>query len=160
MKTRINPLKKTILFLVLLLCFYAAYAQNSEVPVRSAIESRKFVFDAQTVLPNAARARQISGEGYEVRVSGDSLVSYLPYFGRVYSAPLNGEGGIKFTSTKFDYAVKNRKRGGWEIELQPNDITDVRKLVLTVFENGSATLRAMSNNRQPISFNGTVRAAL
>lgn len=160
MKTRINFFRKTLLVLMFPLCFGAAYAQNSEGSVKSAIEGRKFVFNAQTVLPNAARSQQISGEGYEVRVSGDSLVSYLPYFGRVYSVPLNGEGGIKFTSTKFGYAVKNRKRGGWEIELQPNDVADVRKLVLTVFENGSATLRAMSNNRQPISFNGTVRAVL
>lgn len=158
MKARINFVNKGILFLLLILCCSVANAQNEGTSVKSAIESRQFIFDAQTVLPTSARARQVNGEGYSVQVSGDSLVSHLPYFGRAYAASFGGEGGIRFTSTQFGYKIKNRKRGGWEIELEPKDVTDFRKFILTVFENGSALLRALSNNRQPISFNGTVRA--
>lgn len=158
MKAQINLFIKAALFLFLTLHFSAIHAQDNEASIKAAIEGRQFIFDAQTVLPTSARARQVGGEGYGMRVNGDSLVSYLPYFGRVYSAPLGSEGGIKFTSVKFDYAVKNRKRGGWEIRLQPKDVSDFREFVLTVFENGSASLRALSNNRQPISFNGAVRA--
>ena len=156
MKTRINLYKTPFLFLLVMLCFGAAQAQDDSNLVKDAVAARQFVFDAQKVLPTGARARQVSGERYNLRVSGDSLVSYLPYFGRAYSTSYNGESGIKFTSTDFDYSVKNTKRGGWEISLRPKDVTDFREFVLTVFENGSAMLRALSNNRQPISYNGTV----
>lgn len=160
MKTRMNSFIKTVFFFLLLFCFGATYAQDNSASVKAAIEARQFVFEAETVLPTSGRTRQVGSEGYSVRVSGDSLASNLPYFGRAFSAPLSGEGGIRFISTNYTYAVKNRKRGGWELELQPKDVTDLRKFQLTVFENGSATLRALSNNRQPISFNGTVRAVL
>ncbi len=158
MKSEIGSCIKPLLFVLLLFCVEAGQAQDENTSIKSAIESRRFAFDAQTVTPAAGRTRQIAGERYSIRVSGDSLVSELPYFGRAFSAPLSGGGGIRFTSVKYNYAIKNRKRGGWDIELQPGDVTDLRKFVLTVFENGSATLRALSNNRQPISFNGTVHA--
>jgi hypothetical protein len=158
MNTTTNRFIVYIIFLLLAGCAVAGNAQNENASVKAAVEAKQFVFDAQTIVPTGARARQVGGEGYRLRVSGDSLISDLPYFGRAYSASYNGEGGIKFKSASFDYAVKNRKRGGWEIALRPNDVSDFREFVLTVFDNGSAQLRALSNNRQPISYNGTVTA--
>jgi hypothetical protein len=156
MKTRINQIKKTMVLVLLVLGFGAASAQEEQALVKDAIEAKQFVFEAQTALPTAASMRQLSGEGYRLRVSGDSLVAHLPYFGRVYSSLYNGDGGYKFTSTQNNYKVKHLKRGGWDITLQPKDITDVREIQLTVSENGTAMLRVLSNNRQPISYNGRV----
>lgn len=157
MKTHIKNVKKAVLFLFLFIGFGAVHAQDSSA-VRTALETKHFLFKAQTVLPTVGRMRQLTGEDYQVRVSGDSTVSYLPYFGRAYSASMTGEGGIKFTSTQFDYTVKARRKGGWDITLRPKDVSDVRELFLTVSESGNATLRATTNNRQPISYNGTVEA--
>lgn len=158
MKTSLNAVKKTVLVLLLTICFGGVQAQDT-TSVKSALEAKQFVFKARTMLPAAGGARQLSGENYEVRVSGDSLVTYLPYFGRAYTAPIGNEGGLKFTSTTFDYVVKGKRKGGWDVTLRPKDATDVRELSLSVSENGFASLRALSNNRQPISFNGTVTAA-
>jgi hypothetical protein len=102
-------------------------------------------------------SRQSTSE-YDLRISGDSLVSYLPYFGRAYSAPAPGErGGFNFTSSKFDYVIVPRKKG-WEINIKPKDVNDVREFALSVSEKGYATLRALSNNRQPISYTGYIAA--
>jgi hypothetical protein len=94
---------------------------------------------------------------YDLRIFGDSLISYLPYFGRAYTAPLPGErGGYNFTSSTFDYLIKDKRKGGWEITIKPKDVTDFREFFLVISENGYGTLRAMSNNRQPISYYGYI----
>lgn len=36
--------------------------------------------------------------------------------------------------------------------------TDVNTMILTVFDNGNATLQVTFNNRQAISYNGNVKA--
>jgi Domain of unknown function (DUF4251) len=121
--------------------------------VQNMINSKKFTFRAQSVLPMSGMSRQLTSE-YEVKFIGDSVVAYLPYYGRAYSAPYGGEGGIDFTSTQFEYKAKPRKKGGWDISIRPKDTKDVRELNLIVSENGSANLQVSSNNRQPISFQG------
>jgi hypothetical protein len=151
MKTQIILFKTLVFFFLLIFCFNDGYAQEGKASLKSAIENKRFVFTAQTVLPTGGGMRQVSGENYDVRVFGDSLIAYLPYFGRAYAAPVGDEGGgIKFTSTHFDYSFKNKKKGGWEIFIKPKDTRDLREFMLSVSEKGYASLRAISNNRQPI----------
>ena len=123
--------------------------------VQNAIQSKQFVFKAQTVLPMTGISRQLTTE-YDVKLLGDSVIAYLPYFGRAYSVTYGERGGIDFTSTKFDYNIKQRKKGGWDVTIKPNDGKDIQELNFTISENGSATLQVTSNNRQPISFNGYI----
>ena len=132
------------------------YAQDKVTAVKNMVESQNFVFKAQTVQPTNGRTRQLTSE-YDLKVLKDSIIAYLPYFGRAYSPPVNpSEGGIQFTSTEFEYKKTNRKKGGWDIQIKPKAGKDVRQLDLTISENGSAYLVVSSNNRQSISFNGYV----
>jgi hypothetical protein len=92
-----------------------------------------------------------------VRLSADTVVTDLPYFGRAFVAPMNpSEGGIHFTSTQFTYTIDERKKGGWDITILPKDAKDVRQMFLTVSREGYATLRVSSNNRQNIGFSGYI----
>jgi hypothetical protein len=157
MKTKQHRIRAAIFFLSFAFSFNAVLAQDNTGSVQSAIENKRFSFSVQSVVPMRGALRQDNWVGYGIGVAGDSLVADLPYFGRAFSAPLgNNGGGIRFTSTNFDYAVKNRRKGGWEITMLPKDATDLQQFVLTVSEGGNATLRALSNNRQPISYNGKV----
>ncbi|MBC7828583.1 MAG: DUF4251 domain-containing protein [Chitinophagaceae bacterium] len=127
---------------------------DKEASVKPMIDAQRYVFKAQSVHPSRGRVVQLTSE-YDLSVSGDTVRSYLPYFGRAYSAPLDGRGGgIDFLSRDFEYNQKERKKGGWDISIKPRDINDVRELFLTVFDNGTASLRVSSSNREPISFNG------
>jgi hypothetical protein len=124
--------------------------------VKSFIESKEFTFKARTVLPMTGGSRQLT-TGYDMRFLGDSIVSYLPYFGRAYTATLGSEsGGIEFTSTRFDYKAKPRKKGGWDVTIKPKDVKEVQEMDFTISDDGSASLRVTSTNRQPISFYGNV----
>jgi hypothetical protein len=163
-------LKLLFVFMMALGCLTVVNAQSSKQQkrtdaVKTMIDGVNYVFKATYVNPQRGPGRALTSE-YDVVVSKDTVVAYLPYFGRAHVAPINpysNEGGIKFTSTKFDYKVTTGKKGGWEILIKPKgnnigDMKDVQQLKLTVSSSGYATLFVLSTNRDPISFNGTVEA--
>jgi hypothetical protein len=139
-------------------CSNEVYAQNKtddEATVSRIVTEQNFTFKAQTVMPTTGRTRQLTSN-YDFTVAKDSVSSWLPYFGRAFQAPLDpSKGGIQFTSTDFDYSTGQRN-DGWEITIKPKDTRDVQQVFLTVFKNGTATLRVSSISRQPISFGGFI----
>jgi hypothetical protein len=123
------------------------------------IEEKEFVFVANSAIPLRGRTIPQLNYPYDLRISGDSVVAELPYFGRAFVAPIDPTaGGIRFISTTNEYIVQPRKKGGWDIIIKPTPSgrTDVRQLALTVFDNGQATLRVTNTNRDPISFHGYI----
>ena len=149
-----------IFIFLLLSTFAVANAQEkNETSAQQLIESKNFVFKAESVNPTRGRFRQLTSE-YDLVVAVDTVVAFLPYFGRAYSAPISpSEGGIKFTSSDFEYAVKKvdkKKKSSWEVFIRPKNAHDVQELYLTIFDNSRATLRVNSVNRESISFNGYI----
>ncbi len=165
MKTTKIIIKKLLFILI----FIAAVtnisnAQNSKQDkqdtkktiVKNLIDSQNFIFVPQTVSPLRGGIRELTSY-YDLEVSKDTIISYLPYFGRAYTAPLNpSEGGINFTSTNFDYKVIPGKKGAWDISIKPKNDVNVQELLLRVFDNSLASLNITSQNRDPISFQGHI----
>ncbi|WP_163356139.1 DUF4251 domain-containing protein [Dysgonomonas sp. 25] len=140
-------------------CKTGTTTQKTDTEYAQVIAQGTFTFSAQHVIPTRGTSRYLSGD-YSVRLSGDTLDVYLPFFGRAYSAPMNlGEGGYKFVSTDFDYEVTSQKKGMYTVTVTPNDITnnDIQGTVLffDLGTNGYGSLRVRSNNREMISFTGT-----
>ena len=130
--------------------------EKSELTTQQMLETKNFIFKAQTVNPQRGRLRQLTSE-YDVVVTNDTVIAFLPYFGRAYSAPINpSEGGIKFTSGKFGYSVAAGKKKSWTLKIKPDDIKDVQDLYFTIFDNKKATLLVNSLNRESILFNGYI----
>ena len=126
--------------------------------IRKSIEAQNYTFEANYVLPQRGGGHILTSE-YDLRVTKDSVISYLPFFGRLYFDPPTGpnEGGIKFTSTKFKYEIKDKKKGGWEINIKPSDVKNLDRLLLNVSVDGYATLSVTSINRDFITFDGFIR---
>lgn len=83
--------------------------------VNQRVNDFDFTFKATYAYPTGFRSIYLS-PFYDVKVNPDTIRSYLPYYGRAYVASMDpSEGGIKFTSTDFDYqVVPGRKKGtGW-----------------------------------------------
>ena len=130
--------------------------QDKQAVIKNIVESQQYVFKAQFVSPMTGQQRTLTSD-YDLTVSKSAVTSYLPFFGRAYSAPIDpAQGGIKFTSTKFQYIKEENKKDGWDITIIPKDASDVQKLYLHISSNGYATLQVTSINRQPISFNGSI----
>jgi hypothetical protein len=165
MKMISNLIKALPFFMMALtVCLHPVHAQDStkdnkaskESSIKNMVDARNYVFVAQTALPVTGGMRQLTSY-YDLKVSKDTIVSALPYFGRAYTAPIDPtEGGINFTSTKFDYTTTERKKGGWDVSIKTKDGKDAQQLFLTISENGYAALQVTSNNRQAISFNGYI----
>jgi hypothetical protein len=156
MKSTYLLFRMSILFFFITYCFaQMSFAQDSTKSIRSKIEGKDFVFKAQTATPAKGGIRQLTSD-YDLKIKGDSLISYLPYYGRAYAGADLNEGGIQFTSTKFDYKMKAKSKGGWDITIKPKDTRDVNQMTLSISENGYSYLTVISNNRQTISFNGYI----
>jgi hypothetical protein len=124
---------------------------------RKAVETKNYIFKARTATPQRGGFRQLTSE-YDFVVKPDTIVSYLPYYGRSFSAPINpSDAGLQFTSKNYEYSVKNKKKNRWEIIIKPKDVTRIRDLNLTVFDNGRASLRVNSNDREAITFDGYLK---
>lgn len=152
-------MEKLKIFLVFFIIMFggipALKAQEKDAAeIQQMIDTKNFIFKAETANPQSGRTRQLTPE-YDLTISRDKLICFLPYYGRAYNAPVSSEGGIKFTSIDFTYDIKQVKKG-WEITMVPKDVTDVHQMFLAAFANGKATLQVTSNNRQNISFNGYI----
>ena len=117
---------------------------------------KRYSFVPQSMMPMKGKTRQING-GFSLDVKGDSLVVYLPYIGESYTAPIgSSEPGYNFTSTSYDYTVKEGKKNRYEVSIKVKDKFSGTEFNLTVFDNNSASLQATSNNKQGISYNGYI----
>lgn len=159
-----NTLNKWHKILLLAVCSLVAIApamaqdinEEKEAKVEQMLQNQNFVFKAQSASPMRGRTVQLTSD-YDVVVSKDKVSTFLPYFGRAYSAQAyTGEGGIKITTTEFDYDVENKKKKRWNVIIEPKDESGVQQLLLSVSENGYATLQVISTNRDAISFNGYI----
>jgi hypothetical protein len=162
MKTLI---KLFLVFAVAMGALNVALAQTKaekQTAIKNMVDNKNYVFEANYALPMRGGQKQLTSD-YDLRVSKDSIIAYLPYYGRAYMAPVDPtEGGIKFTCTNFSYTTKLRKNGTWDITIKPRDknITDwrdVQELTMNISPNGYASLQVVSSNRDPISFDGDIR---
>jgi hypothetical protein len=130
-------------------------AEQKALRVRDKVEAFNFTFEALTAQSMRFNLVHLSPD-YTLKVSKDTLKAYLPYFGQAYTAPLNStEGGIKFTSTKFERKVVLGKHvGNWKITFKTLDTPEPLNLYLEIWGNGSAHLNVNDPNRQSISFDG------
>lgn len=125
--------------------------------VSGMLDSKNFVFVAEKVSPMSGRTRILTSS-YDVTVSKDSVISYLPYFGRAYSAPIDpSDVSTHFTSTNFEYKITETKKGRWNVLINPKDVSQIQELSFTVFENGSTTLNLLSTSKSPISYSGYIK---
>jgi hypothetical protein len=161
--------KFSLLFLTMSLLFAAivlpaaAFGQKSKkdsiqvATITALVESKHYIFKARSVTPMGGRMRQLTSD-YGLKVSHDTIISDLPYFGRAYSTTMNSsDAGIQFTSKDFEYVVTPKKKGnGWDINIKFKDTKDVKQMQLSIFDNGSSSLQVISNSRQSISFDGDI----
>jgi hypothetical protein len=145
-----------ITMLLSVLSAFSLKAQDSATAaqVKNMIESKKYSFEPTSLTPSKGSTRQLTSL-YELKMIGDSLFCDLPYFGRAYNVAYSGDGGFKFSSTDFDYSTKS-KNGKWDIVIKTKSSGNSRQFYLTIFNNGTASLRVLSNDRDPISYYGNL----
>lgn len=145
---------KAVLLFAFIITGSGALNAQLEAQIKKTISDKQYVFTAQTYSSSSVVLQTLVVD-YEMRVMGDSLKTNLPYFGRSYTAQIaTTDGGIKFTSTKYDYLAEEKKKGRWEITITPKDDRSVQKMFLTVYPDATASLVVQSPGRETMSFKG------
>lgn len=131
-------------------------ASIKEAKVKKEVEAGRFRMVMNQVHPMRGNMISLTSE-YTLTLTKDSAISYLPYFGRAYSAPMGSEGGIKFAEPVQNKKVAfNAKKESYVYSFKVRAKDDTYQFFITIWLNGSATVSVTSNNRQPIDFTGDI----
>ena len=145
---------KAVLVFAFIITGAGALHAQLEAQIKKTISDKQYIFTAQTYSSSSVVLQTLVVD-YELRVMGDSVKGNLPYFGRSYTAQIaQTDGGIKFTSTKYEYLAQEKKQGRWEITITPKDDRSVQKMFLTVYPDATASLIVQSPGRETMSFKG------
>lgn len=125
--------------------------------VATALQQRRYSIDIQQMTPRRGGLRPVS-YGFSLAVKGDTLVSYLPYFGRVYSVPYAGSGkGLNFTGRIREYTDEQPKPGVRRVRLKVANEEDAYLFAINVYDSGQATIDLQARERESVSYSGEVR---
>lgn len=167
-----KTLKKLLMLAAVFTAAHASAQTDKETTIKL-VDSKAFTFNATSAQPlanaelNAILSRmpggqgagniQLSGSMYDLKITKDSVVAYLPYYGRAYTATMNpDDNGIRFNSKDFVYKAERKKKGNWIITINPKDVRNGQRLTLNVGTTGYAMLNVIDNNRQAITFSGYI----
>lgn len=123
-----------------------------EQAVEDNLAAKDYTILIQLMIPARGSSRAVSN--YSVRVSGDTLVSYLPYFGEARNLPYGGGKGLDFTARIGQYRDIPTADGGHEVNIRLSNDEDVFQYTILVSRSGSAFVTVSSRNRETISYTG------
>lgn len=121
--------------------------------VNEALDARRYTIDVNYVYPQRMSSRHLS-YGYSLRISGDSIYSYLPFFGRAYSIPYGGGEGLHFSAPISKYVSKREKKDMTRVEITVETHEDSYFYQLEVYDNGQTTIDVHARERERIGFSG------
>ena len=123
--------------------------------IKAIVESKNFVFDARNANPMSARSINLTTD-YDVKITNDSIYSYLPYFGVSHSAVYGGTESPMIFSRPFETISSEEVKHGYLVRVTVKNGSDRLNFSFHISATGSATLSVSSMNRQPISYFGQV----
>ena len=152
----VKTLFLSVLILMLAGCATSAEraAQRAETAkkVAAALADRHYKIDITMMNARRGVSRHVSD--FTLEVKGDTLVSYLPYFGWAYQVPYGGGKGLNFTERIGSYEEQQLKQGHERIVMQVKNEEDFYIFRLEVFDNGQVSIDVLPREREPISYLG------
>ena len=122
--------------------------------ITESLRQRDYQIDVTQATPDGwGRVIQLTSL-YSVRVSGDTIVSNLPFFGRAYSVPYGGGSGLNFTGMIRHYDETLTRKGEHILYLDVESQEDTYRYIISLFDNGKATVSVTPRQRSHISFSG------
>ena len=92
--------------------------EQKKEAVMKLIESENYKIDVNTAMPMRGRSIPLTSS-YSLTIRNDSVISYLPYYGRAYSIPYGGGDGLNFKAVLKEYSMEMDKKGNAVIEFIP-----------------------------------------
>lgn len=120
------------------------------------IKNGRFRFVAWSATSELGRFDNF-GSNYDLIFDSLQIKAYLPYYGRAYTVPYGGSGGVIFDikANKIDQKW-NEKKKLYTISSELADLQDSYSIFLTTGLNGYADLKISFRNRSWISYYGII----
>lgn len=134
-----------------------ANAEQKASQIEDSINNRTFKVEFNYVNPLSMPSHYLTTT-YTLRLSGDSVCSFLPYFGRAYrSNPANNDRSpLTFNSPVTGSTIVKGRKKDYTIVFKTRNETELFEYTLKIFLSGQAYLTVNSSDRETISFNGSV----
>lgn len=131
------------------------FYQKTSERVADSIQNRTFTVELNYVTPRRTGGHHLTSP-YSVRVEGDSIYSYLPYFGVAYRADWNSQYGSPLDFKRPIKAINHEKtrKGYYRVWVKTVNNLEQLTYYFEIFDNGKASLDVMPTDREPISFTG------
>ena len=121
----------------------------------SLVDSRRFGVEVSAVFPRGASMRHLNYD-YGIQIHGDTLRSYLPYFGRAYEVPYGGGKGLDFSEPIKQWTVTEMKKGEKQIKIRVENEEDSYIYTLRVYPSGIIDLTVDCRQRDRIRYSGNI----
>jgi len=121
------------------------------------ISTKKFTFVADRAFPMGGSSIDLTTNSNYIKFSPGNIESYMPFFGRAYSADYSVDPGLKFEGNPKVFTItKLKKNRGYNIIVKVSLPRDTYDLSLDVGLTGNSILTISSYNRASISYNGQI----
>lgn len=123
------------------------------------IESRQFQIKIDRVYPqNGMDVTPFNPKG-EITICNDMAEGKLPFFGRAYSLPYNGNGNIEFKAPMQNQSLKTtgkKKKKQITYRFSVPGQNDFFQFSIDIAPNRNCSVSLTSHNRAHISYSGTI----
>jgi hypothetical protein len=124
--------------------------------IKKIAESKTFVFKANNANPMQGRTVNLTSD-YDVRITQDSIFSYLPFFGVAYSVNYGGTDSPMIFNKPFETCNFETTKNGYLVKVLVKNESDRLEYSFHISVTGSTSLNVSSLNRQSISYNGIIQ---
>jgi len=126
--------------------------------VAKVLDKRHYQIDVNVMFPRRGGSMVVTSN-WSLEVKGDTLVSYLPYFGVSHEAVIGTQQGLNFTAPIKSYTDSGFIKGKRTIRLKADSEEDQLEFQLEVMDTGSSYIDVISRKRDGIGFSGDISEA-
>lgn len=123
--------------------------------VDSLVGSRYFGIEVNAAFPQRGSMQRLNYD-YGIQVHGDTLRSYLPYFGRAYQIPYGGGKGLDFEAPMKRWELQEGKNGQKKLVMWAENEEDAYVYTLKIYSGGNIDLTVDSRQRDRIHYTGRI----
>ena len=122
------------------------------------VDAKQFIFVPDRAFPQGGRSIDLTTNYGFIKVMGTETEGDMPFFGRGFSIPYGGDGGIKFdkTSIENEKIEVNEKKMRLRYSFEAKSKDDTYRINMDISYGGNTSVSVTSNNRSHISYNGQI----
>ncbi|MGB8703463.1 MAG: DUF4251 domain-containing protein [Gillisia sp.] len=155
----INYFLSLLVLVMVLSCGSATTSSQDAGQVSELLNSRHFEIENNWTLPLSGNRINLIGNPNHIRVMGDSVDVFLPYFGVRHSGGgYNSENGIVYKGIARDFnIVAHDTKNIYDLSFKGSQGGESLNFFITVYSNGNTNTSVNSSQRQSISYTGKIK---